>query len=109
MNIELIGLVLFILICIVWGLISFILEKHKQNIRDKIAHELLDGMDLQKETQDVRNLNKNLNFFVDRNRCPYCGSALIMRRLRIWKPREGHGGFLTCIDYPKCSFHERIY
>jgi hypothetical protein len=109
MHIELIGLIIFIFVCLVWGLISVILEKHKQNVRNKIAHELLDGIDLQKETQDVLNLNKSLNFISDTNRCPYCGSTLIMRRLRVWKPHKGHGGFLTCIDYPKCSFSERIY
>ncbi len=106
---EIIGII--ILICIVWGIISSIIEKHRQKIRDQVAHEILDGIDLQKENEDITNLNKNLNFVVNVNRCPRCGNVLVNHRQVVYRTRQRqiYGGYLMCSDYPKCKFAERTY
>ncbi len=106
---EIIGTI--ILICIVWGIISRIIEKHRQKIRDQVAHEILDGIDLQKEKESVINFNKSLNFVVDKNRCPKCGSVLIAHRQVVYwsRQRQFYGGYLKCSNSPKCKFTKRTY
>jgi ssDNA-binding Zn-finger/Zn-ribbon topoisomerase 1 len=106
---EIIGIIIFIFI--VWGIISSIIEKHRQKIRDKAAHEILDGIDLQKESEVIMNINKSLNFFVDANRCPLCGDILTARRQPVYWTgrRKVYGGYLMCNDYPKCKFTKRTY
>ena len=110
---------IIILICficlIVWGIIYIIIyiinEKHLQKIRDQVAHEILDGIGLQKEKESVINLNKSLNFVVDMNRCPKCGSVLIAHRQAVYwsRQRQFYGGYLRCSNSPKCKFTKRTY
>jgi len=106
---EIIGIIIFIFI--VWGVIANGIEKHRQKICDQIAHEILDGVDLQKEKEDVMNINKILNFVVVTNRCPLCGSGLTRHRQVVYQTsqREVYGGYLMCSDYPKCKYRTRTY
>jgi hypothetical protein len=106
------GAVIFI--CIVWAIIAGIVKAvkaYRQKIRDQIAHEILDNIDLQKEKQSVLNINSALNFAIDKSKCPLCGSSLTNDRRRVYgiRQRKVYGGFLICSNYRNCKFSERTY
>lgn len=105
---EVIGVVIFIWIA--WAVIAGIIESHRQKVRDKIAHEVLGGINLQKEKEGVLGVNSAFNFLVDKNKCPNCGSALTSHRQMIYQQRKKvYGGYLRCNDYPRCKFQKQIY
>jgi hypothetical protein len=106
---EVIGAI--ILIGIVWAIIAGIVKAYRQKIRDQIALEILDKIDLQKEKDSVLSINSALNFSIDKSRCPLCGSSLTnyRRRLSGIRRRRVYGGFLICSNYRNCKFSERTY
>jgi len=54
-----VGVIIFI--WIVWSIIAGIINRHKQKIRDKVAHELLDQtFDYDKEKSEILTVNKTL-------------------------------------------------
>lgn len=99
--------ILFVLAVIIPGII----EKRRQNIREKVAREVLNGIDLSGEKERIMNLNKSLNFVVDTQKCPLCGGALIMNRHIAHRTNKQtiYGGYLTCVDFPNCTFAIRTY
>jgi len=100
-----------LIICFVWAIVAGIITTHRQKVRDKIAHEIFDNIDLQREKESVVNINPTLNFVVDRNKCPLCGSALTNHRQMVYQAsqRNVYGGYLICSTYPKCKFGTRTY
>ena len=94
---EVFGVIIFI--SIVWAIIAGIagiVEAHRQKIRDQIAHQVLDNIDLQKEKEGAMNINPALNFAVDTSKCPRCGSMLTKHRQMIYRTRQRkvYGGYL---------------
>lgn len=106
---EIFGIIIFILIA--WAIIAGIIKAYRQKIRNQIAHEVLDNIDLQKEKEGVVNINSNLNFTLDKNKCPQCGSLLTSHRQMVYQTRQRkvYGGYLVCSNYPNCKFSERTY
>jgi ribosomal protein L32 len=102
---------IIIVICIVWPIVADIVVKHRQKVRDQIAHELLDNIDLQKEKENVKNISIALDFVVDPNKCPNCGSSLINHRQISYQTRKQkiYAGYLRCSNYPQCHFAKQIY
>jgi hypothetical protein len=100
-----------IVIWIVWAIIAGIVKAHRQKIRDQIAHEILDNIDLQKEKEDAKNINSTLNFTVDTNRCPRCGGTLTNHRQMVYRTqqRKIYGGYLICSNYANCKYSQRTY
>ena len=97
---EIIGTI--IIICIVWGIIAGIIagiiERHRQGIRDKAVHEVLDSaFNFASEKVEVLAVNKNLGFVDADEVCPSCGGFLVIRH-------GVYGPFLGCSNYPKCKF-----
>ena len=106
---EVIGIIIFI--WIVFAVIAGIVKAHRQKIRDQIAHDILDNIDLQKEKEGVVNMNQTLNLEVDKSKCPRCGSVLTNHRQMIHSTRQKkvYGGYLRCGSYPQCKFQKQIY
>lgn len=106
---EVIGVI--IAIWIVWAIIAGIVKAHRQKIRDQIAHEVLDNIDLQREKEGVVNINSVLSFAVDKNKCPRCGSSLTNHRQMVYRTRQRkvYGGYLICSNYANCKFSQRTY
>lgn len=106
---EIIGTI--IVIWIVWAIIAGIVKAHRQKIRDQIAHEVFDNIDLQKGKEGVVNINPTLNFAVDKSKCSRCGSLLTNHRQVVYQTRQRkvYGGYLICSNYPNCKFAERTY
>ena len=104
-------IVTIIFIWIAWAVIAGIVGKYRQGVRDKVAHEILDNVDLQKEKESVININSTLNFAVNQNKCPHCGSSLTSHRQIIYRTRQRkvYGGYLICSNYPACKFNQRTY
>jgi len=97
---EIIGII--IVIWIVWAIVAGIVEKHRQGIRDKIAHEVLDNtFNFMSEKAEVLAINKNLSFVKTDKICPSCDGTLIARH-------GTYGPFLGCGNYPKCRFTRQI-
>ncbi|MFA6257743.1 MAG: topoisomerase DNA-binding C4 zinc finger domain-containing protein [Candidatus Paceibacterota bacterium] len=117
---EIIILIL-ILIGIFWA-ISEIVEKHRQKVRNQLAHEILDGeFDFLKEKEEILSIRKILqlskidgirpilNFIkvtkvlpkikkrFSLSSCQLCGGKLI-------KKKGSYGYFWGCKNYPKCRF-----
>ena len=90
------------LIYFILHIIPIIITKHRQYIRDQVAHEILDCIDLQKENEDIKNLNKRLNFHTNLYRCPRCGQALVYYSQSIYQTSQ----LQVCIDYPKCKYDQ---
>ena len=80
-------------------------DTFQQRIRDRVAHNVLDDYDLQREKESIMNINKNHNFIVDTNRCPRCGSDLITRGLMVRGTKRRKEYFNTLICY-KCNLSE---
>jgi len=106
---EFFGVIIFI--WIVWAIIAGIVKAHRQKIRDKIAHEVLDTIDLQREKEGAININPTLNFAVDTSKCPRCGSSLTNHRQIVYRTRQRKvfGGYLICSNYANCKFSQRTY
>lgn len=85
----------FIFVCIAWGIISSIVKRHH---RDKAAHEILDGIDFQKEKEEI--LSINYNFVPKEMRCPEC-NGILMHRIGKF------GQFWGCNNFPKCHFTKK--
>lgn len=97
---EIIGAI--IIICIVWGIIAGVIERHRQAIRDKVAHEVLDrAFNFASEKAEVFAINKNSGFVKTDKICPSCGGVLVARH-------GVYGLFLGCSNYPKCKFTKKI-
>ena len=97
---EIIGAI--ILIWVTWVIITAIIKSHRQKIRDKIAHEVLDNnFNFTKVKVDVLATNKNFGFIKTDRICPFCNGILVTR--------QGiYGSFLGCSNYPKCNFTKKI-
>lgn len=117
---EIIGAIAFI--WIVWAVIAGIIGKHRQNTRDKLAHEVLDGkFDSLKEKDEILPIKERLisikekvkfltpNIAPEKNStndypvyvrsfCPYCKKGKLLKR------KGSYGYFLGCSNYPKCRF-----
>jgi len=79
--------------------IAHIVERHRQSIIDRAAHEVLDKtFDYEKEKQEI--LAVNSQFVPEENRCPKCNSILILRKGR-------YGKFIGCSD-PYCRFTKKV-
>lgn len=112
-----IAIVLFII-----SAISGAIEKHKQKIRDEIAHKFLDrDFDYQAEKRKLLSVRENLNplklqqdypvlnflgeneilpeinFRTSRSVCTSCGGKMVKRK-------GPYGFFWGCSNYPKCRF-----
>lgn len=91
---EIIGII--IVIWIIWEIIAGIIEKHRQGIRDKVAHEVLDSVfDFEKEKQEVLTISSQ--FAPEEYRCPRCSGILLLRN-------GIYGKFFGCSHYPNCRF-----
>ncbi len=121
---EIIGVIVFI--WIVWALIAGIIGKHRQSVRDQLAHEVLDSnFDYLKEKEETLsikarlifikekikfitpNITLNTNFNTDypvhvRTSCPKCREGKLVKR------KGSYGFFLGCNNYPKCRFISNI-
>ena len=106
---EVLGVIIFV--WIVWAIIAGIVKNHRQKIRDQVAHEVLDVIDLKKEKDSVIDINQISNFIVDTNKCPLCGSLLTNHRqvIYITRQRKVYGGFLICSNYINCKYSKRTY
>lgn len=97
---EIIGII--IIIWIIWAIIAGIIERHRQGIRDKVAHEVLDtAFNFTNEKAEVLAINRNLGFVKTDKICSSCGGILVARR-------GTYGPFLGCSNYPKCHFTKQI-
>ena len=116
---------ILVLIGIIWA-ISEIVEKHRQKVRNQLAHEVLDNdFDYTKEkngilsikeklisiTEKIKfltpNITLNTSFSTDypvyvRTFCPKCREGKLVKR------KSTHGFFLGCSNYPKCRFIKNI-
>ncbi len=98
-------------IWIIWAIIAGVVKAHKEKIRDKVAHELLDNVDLQKEEESVKNINPTLNLVVNQGKCPLCGNSLVNHRQMLYRAQQKkvYAGYLRCSNYPKCKFARQVY
>ncbi len=100
---EIIGII--IVIWIVWKIVADIVKKHHQDIRDKVAHEVLDNtFNFTNEKAEVLAINKNLGFVKTDKIYPSCMSCdgILVARY------GSYGPFWGCSNYPKCKFWKRI-
>ena len=93
---------IIIIIWIIWSIIAGIVEKHRQGIRDKVAHEILDNIfNFTKEKKEILAINRDLGFIKTDRICPSCNGILVVRH-------GIYGSFLGCSNYPKCKFTKQI-
>lgn len=91
-----------IILLILRALIAFVIEKFRQKIRDKAAHEVLDKtFNYEKEKIEILDINRNLSFLKGK-KCPNCSGALVLCR-------GMYGPFLGCSNYPKCEYTKRFH
>jgi len=59
-----------IFIIFIWNVVSWIIEKHRQKVRDHVAHDVLDNsFDFEKEKTEILAINRGLSF--DKTEKPY--------------------------------------
>lgn len=76
--------------------VNVIVEKYRQGIRDKIAHEVLDQtFDFEQEKQEVLAISSQ--FVPEEYRCPRCSGILLLRN-------GIYGKFFGCSHYPVCRY-----
>lgn len=91
-----------IAIWIVWAIIATIVERHRQGIRDRVAHEVLDdAFDFESEKAEVLAINRTFGFVSTDQVCPSCSGTLVVRH-------GIYGRFFGCSNYPKCKFTRQI-
>jgi hypothetical protein len=120
-------------VVLIWGGMFFIgwiintisdfSKKHKEEIRDRVAGELLAGMDIKAVIEDY----KNKLAYVNGERIDFTENYLEKLKLQLWgknavllkdcpECKEGHlmvrkgkyGKFLGCTKYPKCKYTNNI-
>lgn len=90
---------IIIVIWIIWAIIAGVVEKHRQGIRDKVAHEVLDStFDFEKEKQEALAISSQ--FVPEEYRCPRCSGVLLLRN-------GNYGKFFGCSHYPDCRFTKK--
>jgi len=94
-------IVIIVFIAIFW-IIPKIIENHKQGIRNKAAHDVLDNsFDLEKEKAKILAINKNLGFEKGKFVCPLCHGILNIRN-------GIYVQFLVCSKYLICKYEKEI-
>ncbi|PIR68186.1 hypothetical protein COU49_02470 [Candidatus Nomurabacteria bacterium CG10_big_fil_rev_8_21_14_0_10_35_16] len=121
---EIIGAIAFI--CIVGVIVAGMVDRHRQNIRDQLAHDVLDNKyDYLKEKEEILSFKERLisikekikfltpniklttNTDTDypvyvRKFCPTCKQGKLTKR------KGAYGFFLGCSNYPKCRFTKNM-
>lgn len=82
-------------ILILWGVITAIIGKIRQPIRDNATKEALKDFDIQKEKQEILSINNN--FIPEEMKCPKCNGVLVRRIGKF-------GQFWGCSNFPHCHF-----
>ena len=91
---EIIGVI--IILVLIFGWLASIVEKYRQGIRDKVAHEVLDQtFDFEQEKQEVLTIGSQ--FVPEEYRCPRCSGILLLRN-------GIYGKFFGCSHYPVCRY-----
>lgn len=111
------GYWIFFGIILVWWFVSWAVKKHRQGIRDRAAHIVLDGYDFAAVRQEIlsivpNNLPLDLNEKVSGRKvtdavnlrrqyekmiCPRDHGAMVQRTGR-------YGTFWGCSNYPRCTY-----
>lgn len=108
--------------------ISDLSKKHKEEIRDQVARELLNGMDIKSLIEDYKNKLAHINYkkpadsidlqlhkmkkqlwgndAVLMGDCPECKKGGLVFSLVVRKGK--YGKFLGCTRYPKCKYTKNI-
>ena len=95
-------IVIIIIISIFW-IIPKIIESHKQGIRDKAAHDILDHkFDLEKEKAEILKINKTLGFEKDKFVCPSCHYGILNIQNGTYTQ------FYVCNNYRRCNYKKEI-
>jgi len=92
-------IVIVIVVFVAYAIIVGFAEEGKQNIRDRVAEDVLKNFNYQKEKDSILSISRQS--VPKSHRCPRCEGILV---LRIGK----YGNFFGCSNYPRCKFTKNI-